>query len=125
MSPLERLCRWPAFRSVMLLLCLALFGMGARAAVSPMQEVGPIIALATTEMADMQSIPATLDCRPCAVCYVAPAPSTHGFSGEYEEPEEPVWRVCARPAPDSAWRFDTGGWRPRWPVRIAFCRWLD
>ncbi|MGH8847193.1 MAG: hypothetical protein ACREXQ_08160 [Polaromonas sp.] len=125
MSPLERLGRWPALRSGMLLLCLTLFGMGARAAVSSRQEVGPIVALATASMADMQSMPAALDGRPCAVCYVAPAPSTHGFSGENQEPKEPGWPACARPAADSAWRFDTGGWRPRWPVRIAFCRWLD
>ena len=111
MNPLERLRRWPALRSAVLLLCLALFGMGARAALSPMQDAGPVIALATTSMADMQSIPAVLDCRPCAVCYVAPTPSTHGFSGENEEPKEPGWPACARLSSDSAWRFDTGHWR--------------
>ena len=125
MRPLEGPCQWAAWRSVMLLVCLALFSLAARTAAVPMQDQAPVAVQSTATMADMPSMPTALDCTPCAVCYAAPTPSTNNFSAEHKEPEEPNWRANAEATPESAWRFDIGGWRTRWPARITFCRWLN
>lgn len=118
----ERLQRCRALVYVALLLCLTLLGTGARASVATMQDAGPVaISVMVSESTPMAS-----DCMPCVRCYIAPAPSTPGISCESTEREEPVlaWPVqTTSPAP--TWFFDTRGWRLRWPVRIAFCRWLD
>ena len=125
MRPLERLDRWRVLRSVALFLCVALFGAGARASSPAMQEPRAVAAPWMAAMVDAPSMPGARDCFPCAACYIAPAPATHGFSGECKEPAGATWPVLAAPLPEVAWVFDTGGWRVRWPVRIAFCRWLD
>jgi len=117
----ERPQRWRALFGVALFLCLALLGAEARASIPAMREAGPV---AISTMAS-ESMPRATDCMPCAVCYIAPTPSPHGFSGECQEREAPAWRVHALSVPAPTWFFDTGDWRLRWPVRIAFCRWLD
>ena len=115
----DRLGRWGALRGLVLWLCLALLGAGVQAAPRAMQEAKATSAATM----DSRSMPAFMDCMPCAGCYLAPAPQ--GFSGEGKEPKELVWRVPAIPLPDADDWIDSGGWRPRVPVRIAFCRWLD
>ena len=126
MRLLERLRRGHTLSGA-LLLCLTLVGVGAeaRSASASSQEARPVMAPAMVSMADAKPMLGLADCAPCAGCYIAPAPATHGFSGEGKEPEEPVWRVPAAPLADADDRIDSGGSRPRVPVRIAFCRWLD
>ena len=113
----DRLGRWGALRR--LVLCLALLGACAQAAPRAMQGANGNSAAAM----DAHTMLAFADCMPCRGCYLAPAPQ--GFSGEGKEPEDPVWRVPAAPPADADDRMVSGGWRPRVPVRIAFCRWLD
>ena len=125
MRPLERLHRWRVPGGVALFLCLALLGAGANASVAVMQEARAVAAPAVTSMIDAQSMPGVLDCMPYAVCCIAPAPVTHGFSGECKEAQEPLWHVHAAPIPDVGCWFDTRGSVARTPVRIAFCRWLE
>ena len=113
-----------ALLCVALLLCLTSLGAGgARASVATAQDAVPVaIPLMVSESTPMAS-----DCMPCCMrCYVASAPSAHGISCESAEREEPVWAwpVQTR-SPTPAWFFDSGGRRLRWPVRIAFCRWLN
>ena len=115
----DRLGRWGGLRGLVLWLCLVLLGAGVQAAPRAMQEAKATSAATM----DSRSMPAFMDCMPCAGCYLAPAPQ--GFSGEGKEPKELVWRVPAIPLPDADDWIDSGGWRPRVPVRIAFCRWLD
>ena len=126
MPLLERLRRGHALSGA-LLLCLALVGVGAeaRSASASVQEARPVIAPAMVSMADAKPMPGLADCAPCAGCYIAPAPSTHGFSGEGKEPEAQAWHVQAVPVPTADWWLDTGREHLRLPVRIAFCRWLD
>ena len=109
-----------AFGGVAVLLCLALLGMGAQASPS---LVAPVPTIEASAMAP-QSMPAAMDCLPCAICYISPAPSTQGFSGECKEAEAPAWRVHAAAELPTAF-CDTGGWHLPLPVRIAYCRWLD
>ncbi len=123
MGRLERLYLWRALCGAVLLLCLALFAAGARAAVPAMEEARPAVAM--IPMTVSHAMAGALDCVLCAGCYIAPAPTTHGFSGECQEPEEPAWRVHATSPPDSFWMFDMGGRHVRLPVRIAYCRWLN
>ena len=80
---------------------------------------------AMVSMADAKPMPGLADCAPWAGCYIAPAPASHGFSGEGKEPEAQVWHVQAVPAPTEGWWLDKGAEHPRLPVRIALCRWLD
>jgi len=124
MVRLYRELRWGADMRVLvraaLALSLALLGTQAPPSVRMLEEARP----ATASVMDSRSMPAASDCTPCAGCYVAPAPATHGFSGDDQPPEEHRWPV-RRPSALSATFFDTGGWYVALPVRIAFCRWLD
>ena len=114
------------WRSVMLLVYLALFSLMAQATAEPIQDRTSIVVVPAVPKADMHSMPVALDCMPCVVCYVGPTPTTANFNAESKEPEEATWRLNTRLTPEeSTWRFDTGGRRPRWPVRISFCRWLN
>ncbi|VTU44391.1 hypothetical protein [Variovorax sp. RA8] len=120
MARAECLRRWRARFGVALFLCLALLGAGARASMPVMQQAGPqAISIIASE-----SMPMASDRMPCARCYVAPAPASHGFSGECREHEAPIWRVHA-PSMLDAENFDMGGQLVRLPVRILYCRWLD
>ena len=127
MRPSERSdCRhlWGA---VALCLCLSLvLGTSARAAVSSptTPPAGPVM----TASASSRPMPTSAeDCQTCAACAIAPAPVAHAFTdeGEAQEQTPRVWLAYAPAAPAPAWFFDAGGGRLRWPVRIAFCRWLD
>ena len=126
MRALERLCRWRVpSGGIARFLCSALIGAGAHASVAVMQEARAVAAPAMASMAGVRSMPAALDCMPCAVCCIAPAPVAHGFSRECKEAQEPTWHVHAAPVPDADCWFDTSGSEARTPVRIAFCRWLN
>ena len=117
----EHFNRWCLAVGAAVFLCLALMTAGARASATPMQEMS---ASAVSPVA-VQSMPMASDCRPCALCYVAPTPSLHAFTGEGKEPEPLTWWVHAEPTP-AAVRFLTSvSRRDRVPIRVAFCRWLD
>ena len=103
-----------------LALSLVLLVAQARATVRVLEEARPAAASAM----DSRPLPAAFDCMPCARCYVAPAPATHGSGGDDQPAEELRWHVQAPPA-FSAIFSDTGGRYVALPVRIAFCRWLD
>lgn len=116
-----------AWCAVALCLCLSLLlGRTARAAnaVTEIQQTGPVM----TATAASRPLPSSAgDCWACAACTIAPAPVPQAFAGECEAREQaPVaWLAHAMAAPAPIWFFDAGDGRPRWPVRIAFCRWLD
>ena len=126
MRLLERLRRGRELSGA-LLLFLTLVGVGAEARSAPAssQVVRSVMAPAMVSMADAHQMPGLAACLPCAGCYIAPAPATHGFSGEGKEPEAQAWHVQAVPVPTADWWLDMGREHPRLPVRIAFCRWLD
>jgi hypothetical protein len=107
--------------SVWVLVCLALLGGGARAFAPTLLEVRPMMVSAMAS----PSMPTVSDCMPCAVCCIAPAPSTHGFNGEGNEPEASTWRVHAQRTPATVRFLEAGSSQVPVPVRIAFCRWLD
>ena len=71
------------------------------------------------------AMPQMLDCLPCARCYVAAAPVAVGVSAEPAGTDEPAWRVHDPALPYTIRAIDTGPGRHDFPVRIAFCRWLD
>jgi hypothetical protein len=125
--PSERSGCCRAWGAVALCLCLSLvLGTAARAAVPSPEtpEARPVMAVSAVS----RSMPSSAeDCQACAVCAIAPAPATHAFTGEAELREQATmaWPAHATPMPAPTWFFDTGGGRLRWPVRIAFCRWLD
>ena len=117
----DHLRAWCAFVGAALLLCVALAGTGARASVLSMQEARA--ATASTVVAPGK--PMVSDGTPCALCYVAPAPSPHAFTGEGKETEPLTWCVHAEPLPAGVRFLTTGTRRDRVPIRVAFCRWLD
>lgn len=127
MQALERSGRCRAWSAVALCLCLSLLlGTAARAAVSvsAIDHAGPVM---TASTASRQMPTSAEDCQTCAACAIAPAPAAHSFTGESESREQPplAWLAHATVAPVPTWFFDAGDGRLRWPVRIAFCRWLD
>ena len=127
MQPLERFGGGRPCGAAVLCLCLSLLlGTAARAAVSAqeIQHAGPVM----TATAASRPLPSRADdCQTCAVCAIAPAPAAHAFTAEGEAREQaPVaWLTHATKTPTPIWFFDAGDGRLRWPVRIAFCRWLD
>lgn len=118
----ELLRRWSLAAGASVLLCLALLGTGARASMPPVPE------LRAAAAATMPSTgtPMASDGMPCALCFVAAAPSPQTFAGEGKEPEPLTWWVHAQPTPSEA-RFRVLDIAPREhvPIRVAFCRWLD
>lgn len=121
MLRLDRFGGWCLALGAAVFLCLTLIASGARAAASPMQEMSAV----ATPPAAAQSMPMASDCVPCALCYVAPAPSAHTTTGEGKEPESATWWARDQSIPSTI-RFLAGeGSRVPVPIRIAFCRWLD
>jgi hypothetical protein len=101
-------------------------GTAARAAVSikEIQSAGPVMTASTAS----RPMPSSAEeCQTCAACAIAPAPVTHAFTGEGEAREQAplAWLAHVTEVLAPAWFFDAGDGRLRWPVRIAFCRWLD
>lgn len=121
MSPAERVRRWPAIAAALAWLCLALIGTGARASSLAMPEVRATPAAAMTS----QGVPAASDCMPCALCYIAPAPSSHGVTVEAKEFESFTWWVHLPPVPAEHRFLSNPRCREHVPIRITFCRWLD
>lgn len=68
----EHLRRWCVVVGAAVWLCLALLGTGARASIPPMQEARA--GLAPSMAAQGMSIAS--DKMPCALCFIAPTPST-------------------------------------------------
>jgi len=124
---LERSSDYRTWGAVVLCLCLSLLlGTAARSAVSvpESQQADPVM---TTSAASRPMPSSAEDCQTCTACAIAPAPAAHAFTGEGEMREQTpsAWLAHATAAPAPTWFFDAGDERPRWPVRIAFCRWLD
>lgn len=117
----ERLHAWCAFVGAALLFCVALAGTGARASVLSMQEARATSA----SMMVAPGMPMVSDGMRCALCYIAPTPSSHAFTGEGKEPEPLTWWVHAEPTPAAVRFLTTVSRRDRVPIRVAFCRWLD
>ncbi len=100
---------------------LALIGTGAQAANLAAHEMRPGAAATAAD----ERIPAAMDCDPCALCFVAPAPGPHTFTADAKEAGPRL--LFAAASPESAvFRFPARSTRrAHVPIRIAFCRWLD
>jgi hypothetical protein len=121
MPRLERGHRWCAVAAALVWLCLALIATGAHASSSATQEVRAIPAHAMTS----QGMPEALDCMPCALCYVAPAPISHVVTVEAKEFESFTWWVHLPSVPAEPQALSDPRYREHVPIRISFCRWLD
>lgn len=117
----DHLRSWCTFVGAALLLCVALAATGARASVGSMPEARA----ATASTMAAPGMPMVSDGMPCALCYIAPTPSPHAFTGEGKEPEPLTWWVHAEPTPAAVRFLTTARPRDRVPIRLAFCRWLD
>ena len=96
MRPLDRFCeRWRVLAASMVWLCLALTGAPAMASQAMAQEARQSPGVME---APMPSMPIASDCMPCAICCLAPTPTTQGFSGEIRQPEQPGWQLLMQPA---------------------------
>ena len=112
--------RLRALFGLALFLSLTLPGAQARASMPLIRQAGPVAISAVSS----RSMPTATDCMPCVRCYTAPAPASHGCSGECKEHEALIWWVHVPSALFDAF-FDSGGGYARLPVRILYCRWLD
>lgn len=117
----ERLRGLCAFVGVALLICATLAGRGAQASVLAVPEAR----LATAATMAVPGIPTVSDGMPCALCYVAPTPGPHAFTGEGKETEPLTWCVHADPIPAAVQFLTAASCHDRVPIRVAFCRWLD
>ena len=99
-------------------LCLSLMASGSRASAPPEQELS---AAAPSPVAT-QSMPMASDYR---LCYVAPAPNAHSYTGESKEPDPPVWWVRMEPIPSTVRFLGTRNSHIPVPIRIVLCRSLD
>ncbi|MBI2747427.1 MAG: hypothetical protein HYX45_17825 [Burkholderiales bacterium] len=60
---------------------------------------------------------------PCMSCYMAPAPTTHGFTGEQEEPKQAVWQLLAQSSALAKNLLDLPKREGRLPLRVTYCCW--
>jgi len=117
----ERLGRWRAEAGALVLICLALLGTCAQAAMLQDREFRATAAAS----APSTGMPMASDGVPCALCFVAPTPSPRTFTAESKEPEPSTWWILDQRAPSET-RFQVLEHSPeRVPIRVAFCRWLD
>lgn len=116
----EQFARGRVFIGGALFVCLALLTVSTQASSAEVQQARSVLEPAAASLATSSAI----DCLPCAGCYAAPAPSTHGFGGEGYEPDAPRWRLHAALSGDSPGLFARRCLRAAVPVRIAFCRWV-
>lgn len=117
----EHFGRWHVAVGAAVFLCLALVAARARAAAPPMQEMSASAASAVAA----QSMPMASDCMPCALCYVAPAPSAHTTTGEGKEPATVTWWAREPSIPSTVRFLAAESSRVPVPIRITLCRWLD
>jgi hypothetical protein len=123
MPRVERVHRWYAVAAALVWLCLALIATGAHASSSATQEVRavPVPAHAVTS----QGMPEAGHCMPCALCYVAPAPSSHVVTVEGNQFESFARWVDVPPLPAEPRALSNPRSREHVPIRVSFCRWLD
>jgi hypothetical protein len=112
--------RGRALIGLVVLLCIALLGIGRASATATPQ----VRAIAETAMA-AQSAPMLSDRMPCALCYIASAPNANASNGEGKETETPTWWVHASPVVAPVRIPATDSRLDRVPIRISFCKWLD
>lgn len=120
----DRRHRWWHFVATLAWACLALACTGAHASSLAPRVVQEVRAEAVETRND-ERMPGATDCRPCALCFVAPAPERHTFAGDSKAATEwppPIAAAPQAPAMRAAWRRTC---REHVPIRIAFCRWLD
>lgn len=70
-------------------------------------------------------MPSELDCLPCASCYLAPAPTAHGFTGEAEEPRQAAWQLLTKPSASAQKPRDLSKTEASVPLRVANCCWRN
>lgn len=92
MRTLERLPRWQSLCSTALLVWLTLCSVGAGAMTAPAMREARAVVDSTMSGGSM---PMASDCMPCVQCFIAPAPVTQGFNGEFKESGPPAWWVHA------------------------------
>ena len=125
MPPSESRCHRLACIGACLL--LALFCGASQASMGRVADGRPMVASATAPVLEgaQHPMPKALDDMPCAQCDAAPGPGANGVGAEDGPRETAARQEHATSVADTTVFTDTGGWRPRLPVRIAFCRWLD
>lgn len=87
-----------ALRRVHLVATLVLCAAGL---VGPAHAAGSVVKTVpemTQAVAQANPMSSAFDGLPCASCYMAPAPTVHGFTGEYEEPKQAAWQLLAEPS---------------------------
>lgn len=114
--------RWRLALGAAVLLFLCLLASGARASAPPERE--EMSATAPSPVA-AQSRPMASGCMPCALCYVAPAPKAHSYTGECKEPELATWWARRETIPSKVRILGIKSSHVPVPIRIALCRSLD
>lgn len=100
----------------------------AAALAGPAHALG---AVASTVPAMTQAVtrekpmPSAFDCFPCASCYMAPAPTAHGFTGEAEEPKQAAWQLLTKPLASAQKPRDLSKTEANVPLRVAYCCWRN
>lgn len=75
-------------------------------------------------VAQANPMPTAFDGMPCASCYLAPVPTVHGFTGEFEEPIQAAWQLLAKPSPTEK-PLDLPKREESVPLRVAYCCWRN
>lgn len=93
----------------------------------PAHAAGSVVKTApkmTQAVAQAKPMPSAFDGLPCASCYLAPAPTVHGFTGEFEEPKQAAWQLLAKPSPTEK-PLGLPKREESVPLRVAYCCWRN
>lgn len=104
-----------------LVLCAAGMAGPAHAAGSVMKTVPEM----TQAVARANPMSRAFDGLPCASCYMAPAPTVHGFTGELEEPKQAAWQLLAKPSASTQKPLDLPKREESVPLRVTYCCWRN
>ena len=105
--------RWRGAVAAIVLMGLALLGTGVSAMGSSMPE------------AEGKPVSAMSDGMPCALCYIAPAPSPTVSTDEVTEPASLIWWVHPEPPRNEVKPTVRVRRRDRVPIRVTLCRWTN
>lgn len=99
----------------------------AAALAGPAHAIGSVVNTAPAmaqAVAQANPMPSAFDGLPCASCYLAPAPTVHGFTGELEEPNQAAWQLLAKPSTIEK-PLDLPQREESVPLRVAYCCWRN
>lgn len=114
-----------ALQRVLRAAALAFFAATLAGPVHALGAVASNVSAMAQAVAQENPMPSAFDCLPCASCYLAPAPTAHGFTGEADETRQAAWQLVTKPLASAQKPRDLSKTEASVPLRVANCCWRN